>query len=160
MSEDRDDDVLDQRLFIELLKLLRSESALCVSLVSNFSGRLDCIEQQLKRIERQGEQIMADQQLELDALKKIDDATTAIATNVTTQAGVVSTIASEVADLVAAQQAEGVPQPIIDQTSALADRLKAAADALNNQTPALQAIATAGASNPVPVPVPTPAPTT
>lgn len=102
---------------------------------------------------------MADQQQEIDALNKIDAATTAIATNLTTQAGVVQTISDEVDALVAAQTNAGVPQAIIDQTTALADKAQAAADALNAQVPALQAIATKGASNPVPVPVPTPAPT-
>lgn len=97
---------------------------------------------------------MADEQLEIDALNKIDAATTQIAATLTTQAGVVQTISTEVTALVAAQQAAGVPQAIIDQTTALATKAQAAADALTAQVPTLQAIATQGAGNPVPVPVP------
>lgn len=110
----------------------------------------------LTKIQGDLKTIMADQQLEIDALNKIDAATTQIAQAVTDQAGVVQTIATEVTALVAAQQAAGVPQAIIDQTTALGDRLQQAATALVAQTPALQAIASQGASNPVPVTPPTP----
>lgn len=118
------------------------------------SERLERIEQKLDQLTKQGAKIMADEQLEIDALNKIDAATTQIAATLTTQAGVVQTISTEVTALVAAQQAAGVPQSIIDQTTALATKAQAAADALTAQVPTLQAIATQGAGNPVPVPVP------
>jgi len=117
---------------------------------------LEMIERRLCTLEEQGRKLMADQQQEIDALNKIDAATTQIAANLTAQAAVVQTISDEVDTLVAAQQAAGVPQAIIDQTVALANKAQQAADALQTQVPVLQAIATKGSANPVPVPVPTP----
>lgn len=97
---------------------------------------------------------MATQEQESAALQRIDDATSAIASNLTTVSDTISTIGTEVDALVAAQQAAGVPQAILDQTTALGDKLSAASSALAAQVPVLQAIASKGSANPVPVPVP------
>ncbi len=99
-------------------------------------------------------QIMADQALESAALAKIDAETTRSAANIQALADVTQTLNNEIDALLAAQTAAGVPQAILDQTTALANRSQALSDALDGQVAALQAVASKGVANPVPVPVP------
>lgn len=107
--------------------------------------------QRLERVEQGVTKIMATEQQVVDALNKIDAATTKVATNLTVVAQVTQTISDEMDALETALQNAGVPQALVDQASALGDRAQAASDALDAQVPVLQAIATKGVINPVPV---------
>ena len=100
--------------------------------------------------------IMATEQQVSDALDKIDQATTDIATNVAAISTVDATISTEMTALVAALQAAGVSQALVDKATALQAKAQAAATALDAQIPVLQAIASQGVLNPVPTPVPVP----
>ena len=99
---------------------------------------------------------MATEQQVSDALDKIDQATTDIATNVAAISTVDATISTEMTALVAALQAAGVSQALVDKATALQAKAQAAATALDAQIPVLQAIASQGVLNPVPTPVPVP----
>jgi hypothetical protein len=127
------------------------------------------IEEKLDTANRGIGQIMTNEEIALAALKKIDDATTSIGTNVTaigdnvTGIGTVAgTISTEVDALLAAAQKQGVSQALLDQISGIgtkADALSTAATATATATaalvPVLNGIA-AKAGNPVPVPIPPP----
>lgn len=122
-------------------------------------GKLDEILHLLKTIDGKANQIMADEQQVLDALAKIDAATTKAASNIQILADTDQKISDEIDALVAGMQGQGVSQALIDQAVALAGRSQAVSDNLDAMVPALQAIAAKGVVNPVPVPVPAP-PTT
>jgi hypothetical protein len=138
--------------------------------------RLDLLQQidaKLTTIQRTQELILSKEQDALDALKLIDDATTAVGANLTaisvnTQsiASVATTIDGEVKSMLAQLgNVSGVPQSVIDKLSALSTKAtamntaaQAATDALAAQVPVLEAIASEGASNGVPLPPPPPIP--
>ncbi len=109
------------------------------------------INHRLKRVEEGVIQIMATEQQVVDALNKIDAATTKVAGNLTVVAQVTQTISDEMDALETALQNAGVSQALVDQASALGDRTQAASDALATQIPVLQAIASKGVLTPVPV---------
>jgi hypothetical protein len=125
------------------------------------------IEQKLDLTLTQLEKLIVTTQEERDLLTTVDQATTAIgnnvqviANNVTTASSVISIISDEMDQLIANSN---VPTDIVSQLTSLRDKSQAAAaaldastSALTAQVPALQAIATKGASNPVPVPPPPP----
>ncbi len=100
------------------------------------------------------EKIMAKEQDVLDALAKIDAATTKIGATVEEEADVIQTVSDEVDALVTALQNAGVSQTLVDQATALADKAQASSDSLDTLVPVLKAIAAKGVTNPVPVPVP------
>jgi len=97
---------------------------------------------------------MAKEQDVLDALAKIDAATTKIGATIQTEANVIQTVSDEVDALVTALQNAGVSQALVDQASALAEKTQASSESLDALVPVLQAIAAKGVTNPVPVPVP------
>ncbi len=105
-------------------------------------------------LEKFEERIMAKEQDVLDALAKIDAATTKIGATIQTEANVIQTVSDEVDALVEALQNAGVSQTLVDQASALAEKTQASSDSLDTLVPILQAIAAKGVTNPVPVPVP------
>lgn len=133
-------------------------------------AQLDRIESKLDQISLGVQQIMATEQQALDALKKIDTATTAIAANVQTVSTTTTTIATglgnvstEIDNLLAALKNAGVSQAVIDSVTALGTKVdtlqtasQGASDALAAQVPVLEAIAAKGVTNPVPVPPPPP----
>ncbi len=125
---------------------------------SGLSAKLDQVLAQLNVLKTIGERIMATEQQMVDALNAIDAATTKVSDNLTAISGVVTTISSEVDALVAALQAAGVSQALIDQATALGTKASAASAATDALVPVLQAIASKGVLNPVPVPVPPPPP--
>jgi len=125
--------------------------------------QLDRQQMQLNRIEakldtaNQGiEKIMADEAVVIEALTKIDAATTKIAGNVQTIATLDQTVSDEMDALIAGMKAQGVSQALIDQATATSAKAQAASDASDALVPVLQAIAAKGVQNPVPVPVPAP----
>jgi len=105
-------------------------------------------------LEKFEERIMAKEQDVLDALAKIDAATTKIGATIQTEANVIQTVSDEVDALVTALQNAGVSQALVDQASALAEKTQASSESLDALVPVLQAIAAKGVTNPVPVPVP------
>ena len=111
---------------------------------------------QLDRIESMLRTIMATEQQVVDALNKIDAATTKIGTNVQTVADTLQTVSNEVDALEAALKAAGVSDALVAQAGALSDKVQQASDALDAQVPVLQGIAAKGVMNPVPTPVPAP----
>jgi hypothetical protein len=90
------------------------------------------------------------------ALDKIDAATTKIGQNLAAASGVIGSIGTEVAALVAAMKNAGVSQALLDQAIMIGDHAQLASDALEAQVPVLQAIAAKGALNPVPIQPPVP----
>jgi len=102
--------------------------------------------------------IMAKEQDVLDALAKIDAATTRAGANIQTIANVTQTISDEQDALLEALKNAGVSQALVDQAASLGDRTQAISDALDAHAVFLNAIAAKGAVNPVPVPVPDPVP--
>jgi len=111
-----------------------------------------------KKLADKLDKIMITEQQMVDALNKIDTATTSIAAGVQTEATVAQTISDEMDAFIAAAKAQGISQALLDQATALGTKAQASSDALTALVPVLQAIATKGVQNPVPVPVPTPAP--
>lgn len=109
----------------------------------------------LKQLENK---IMATEQQVLDALGKIDTATSKIATNLQTESTVLQTVSDEIDALKTALSNAGVSQNLIDTATALQAKVQASSDALDAQVPVLQAIAAKGVLNPVPVPPPAPTP--
>lgn len=106
-------------------------------------------------------------QEELDLLKQIDDATTAIGANVdtvVTSTGNIATTANTISTEIDALLANNaVPPAVATQLSAIGTRIASlgtsaatASSTLAAQVPVLEAIATKGAGTPVPVPVPEP----
>lgn len=138
--------------------------------------RLDLLEQldaKLTTIQHTQELILGKEQEALDALKAIDDATTAVGVNLTaisvnTQsiASVATTIDDEVKSMLAQLgNVGGVPQSVLDGLTSLSGKAtamktaaQAATDALAAQVPVLEGIASEGASNGVPLPPPPPIP--
>ena len=114
------------------------------------------INNKLDKLTEQGEKLMATEQQVIDALTAIDEATDKIADNVATIATVDQSISTEMTALIAALQAAGVDQALVDQATALKVKAQAASDALDLQVPVLQGIASQGVITPVPAPVPNP----
>jgi len=177
MPKPIEDDQVLQDILAALIRTEDNNQARHVELVKKLSGIADqgsasspATKTDLKRIEDKIDQIMATEQQVIDALAKIDAATTKVGTNVqavATTVGTVSTglqtVSDEMDAILAALQNSGVSQTILDQASALGDKvqaasdgLQAASDALTAQVPVLQAIAAKGVLNPVPVPPPAP----
>src|ERR1035437_3345674 len=84
--------------------------------------------------------IMQTEQQVIDALNKIDSATTKVASNITVVAQVTQTISDEMDALELALSNAGVSQALVDQASGLGDRAQAVSDALDAQVPVLQGI--------------------
>ncbi len=101
---------------------------------------------------------MATEQQVIDALNKIDAATTKIGGNVQIVADTLQVVSKEVDDLEAALKAAGVSDALVSQAASLGDKVQAASDSLDAQVPVLQAIAAKGTVNPVPVEPPPPPP--
>jgi hypothetical protein len=116
--------------------------------------KLDRVLGKLEELKVLGERIMATELEMKSALDKIDVATTKIGANLTVVSGVVTTIGEDVDALIAALQAAGIPQELIDQATSIGTKSEAAVAALDALVPVLQAIASKGVINPVPVPVP------
>lgn len=141
--------------------------------LARIEARLDSQCELLVAIGQKEDVLLMDELLVKQSLTKIDAATSAIATNVTTIGGNIqtlgttaTTISSEV-DALETKLAEalangtGVSQELVDQAAAIgdkADALATAADATSQATaalvPVLQGIASKGIQDPVPVPVP------
>lgn len=114
------------------------------------------IEHKLDTIIDKENQIMATEAEVQLALQKIDDATTKTAANVQVIADLDQQISNEVDQLLAAAQAAGVSQAILDRITSIGAKAQASSDALDAQVPVLQAIAAKGVVNPVPVEPPPP----
>lgn len=113
---------------------------------------------QLTQLNKKVDQIMATEQQVLDAIKQIDDTTTAIGTNVAASVAVISTIDAEVKALIVAGQAQGIPDTVLQALAAVSGKLQPVMTSLNGQAASLNAIATEGVLNPIPVPPPPPPP--
>lgn len=128
------------------------------------------LEVKIDQILSKMETLLATEQQALEALAKIDAATTsagvsltAIGDNVNSLTTIATQVGTEVDALVAALQAAGVSQALIDQAVAVQAKAESFANAsagvsaaTASLVPVMNAIASKGIINPVPIPVPPP----
>ncbi len=136
--------------------------------------KLDEVLTQLTRIQRTEGKIKMNQTEELALLKDIDSNTTLVGANVqkvadnvqviATTAGTISTEMDDLLAKVTAGNGEVTPE-VVNQLTSMRDRMtglatasQSSSDALDQQVPVLNAIATKGAAQPIPIPVPAPPP--
>lgn len=100
---------------------------------------------------------MADIDVALAALKKIDDATTQQAATLATEATNLATVSNNL-DSLLANAGNSIPPAVLSQLQAEADKVDTISGSIQKNSDFSAALATKGAPNPVPVPVPTPTP--
>lgn len=117
------------------------------------SGGHDEILLLLRAIRAQGEKIMAGQQDALDALKKIDDATTKQGVVLGGLGDTLQEVNNDLDDLIA-KVGTSVPQDVLDGLKAAADKTQAISDSLDTHAEFSKGLAAKWQVDPVPDPVP------
>lgn len=108
-------------------------------------------------VQESEDQIMATEQQLLDAISKIDAATTKQGTVLTAEAATLQHVSDDVDKLIATAKGAGVADSTLAALQAQADKIQAVSDSLDQQAAFSTALASK-ADNPTPLPVPAPTP--